>query len=62
VFNIYITDLANWTGGFLEELVGFFTNLTPGMMIFLAFVTVSVLVTIILKLLVKIIKNRGSPT
>jgi len=56
---MYITDLADWTGEFLEELVGFLTNLSPGMIMFLAFITVSVLVVTILRLLVKILKNRG---
>jgi len=58
---MYITDLADWTGNFLEELVGFFTSLTPGMMIFLAFITVSLLTSTVIFMLVKMIKNRGLP-
>ena len=58
---MYKTDLANWTGGFLEQLVDFFTSLTPGMMMFLAFVTVALLTTTVIFLLVKQIKNRGLP-
>jgi len=44
----YLTELANFIGTFLEQIVGFMTNLHYGMFILLAFLFVAGFIVILL--------------
>jgi len=54
----FITDFADWVGSFIEGIDSFITNLTPGMMFFLAMMMTSAIVIYVFSMVIRSIKGN----